>query len=263
MAFTRTTQVRTGIISPYVRSTLMYGLVIVGLVVGAGGTSGFGQSPPANPAGNVAPSAPAPKPQEVAPPPATAKPSPAVLSQPSTAKPQAGNATPVIPAGIPPPPDYVIGTQDVLTVYVWREKEMSGDVSVRPDGKISLPLMNEIHAAGLTPEQLRAELTQAAGRFIEDPTVTVVVKEIHSRKVYVTGMINRPGPYPLTGPTTVLQMLAIAGGVLEYADAKNIMIMRIEKGQPSTFKFNYKDVAAGKNLKQNIELRPGDTIVVP
>jgi polysaccharide biosynthesis/export protein len=249
MAFTRATQVARGTSSHRTRDAVLYGVAIVGLVVGAT-TQGFGQSPP--PAANVTPSAPAPQPQSVAP------------GQSAAPKPQAANSTPTIPAGITPPPDYVIGAQDILTVIVWREKEMSGDVSVRPDGKISLPLMNEIHAAGLTPEQLRADLTKAAGRFIEDPTVTVVIKEIHSRKVYITGMIGRPGPYPLTGPTTVLQLLAMAGGVQEYADSKNIVIMRTDaKGQPVILKFNYKDVVAGKNLKQNVELRPGDTIVVP
>jgi len=268
MAFTRATEVTPSTISNRVRDAVGYGLAIIGLVAGACGTTGFGQSPPPTP-GNAAPTAPAPtapapKPQEVPVPPSTAKPQPGAPALPSTAKPQASNGTPVIPVGVAPPPDYVIGAQDVLTIYVWREKEMSGDVSVRPDGKISLPLMNEIHAAGLTPEQLRAELTQAAGRFIEDPTVTVVVKEIHSRRVYITGMIGRPGPYPLTGPTTVLQLLAMAGGVLEYADEKNIKILRNDaKGQPTTLKFNYKDVINGKNLRQNVELKPGDTIVVP
>jgi polysaccharide biosynthesis/export protein len=251
MAFNRATQVTLSIVSHRIRDAVVYGVAIVGLLIGAS-SEAFQQSPPPNPAANVTPSAPVPQPPPVAP------------AKPSTAKPQAANMTPTIPVGVIPPPDYLIGAQDILSIIVWREKEMSGDVSVRPDGKITLPLMNEIHAAGLTPEQLRAELTKAAGRFIEDPTVTVVIKEIHSRKVYITGMIGRPGPYPLTGPTTVLQLLAMAGGVAEYADSKNIVIMRIDaKGQPAILKFNYKDVVQGKNLKQNIDLKPGDTIVVP
>jgi polysaccharide export outer membrane protein len=172
-------------------------------------------------------------------------------------------ANPALPAGVPTAPDYVIGADDVLTVVFWRDKEMSGDVVVRPDGKITLPLVNEVVAAGLTPEQLRAQLTEMAGKLIEEPTITVVVKAINSRKVFVTGQVGKPGTYMLSDATTVLQMLAIAGGVLEYAKAKDIRIMRTEGGKPVSLKFNYKDVAAGKNLKQNIELKPGDTVIVP
>ena len=125
------------------------------------------------------------------------------------------NGTPVV--GVSPPPDYVIGPDDVLTVVFWRDKDMSGDVTVRPDGKITLPLVNEVAAAGLTPEQLRAQLTELAGKLIEEPNITVVVKAINSRKVFVMGQVGKPGPYRLVDRTTVLQMLAIAGGVLEYA----------------------------------------------
>ena len=176
------------------------------------------------------------------------------------AKPPAGTT---VPAGVTPPPDYVIGPDDVLTVVFWREKELSSEVAVRPDGKITLPLMNDVQAAGLTPEQLRDELTKAAEKYVEGPTVTVVVKAINSRKVFVTGQVGKPGPYPLTGPTTILQLISMAGGLLEYADSKNILILRIENGKPVSYKFNYKDVSKGKNLKQNIELKPGDTIIVP
>ena len=172
-------------------------------------------------------------------------------------------AAPPIPAGVSTPADYVIGPDDVLTIVFWREKDMSSDVAVRPDGKISLPLLNDVQAAGLTPEQLRLQLTEAAGKFIEEPTVTVVVKQINSRKVYITGMVSKPGPYPLSGPTTVVQLIAMAGGVLEYADSRNISIMRTENGRQVSFPFNYKDVIKRKNLAQNIGLKPGDTIVVP
>lgn len=168
-----------------------------------------------------------------------------------------------VPTGVTPPPDYVIGPDDILTIVFWRDKDMSNEVAVRPDGKISLPLLNDVQAAGLTPEQLRLQVTAAASKLIEDPTVTVVVKTINSRKVFITGQVNKQGPYPLAGPTTVLQLISMAGGVLEYADAKNITILRNEGGKQVTFKFNYKDVSKGKNLKQNIELKPGDTIIVP
>ena len=157
----------------------------------------------------------------------------------------------------------MIGPDDVLTVVVWRDKEMSGDVVVRPDGKITLPLVNEVQAAGLTPDQLRAELTALASKLIEEPAITVIVKAINSRKIFVMGQVGKPGLYMLSDRITVLQMLAIAGGVLEYAKAKDIRIMRTENGKQLSFKFNYKDVSAGKNLKQNIELKPGDTVIVP
>jgi polysaccharide export outer membrane protein len=176
------------------------------------------------------------------------------------AKPPAGVS---VPAGITPPADYVIGPEDVLSIVFWREKDMSTKVSVRPDGMISLPLLNDVKAAGLTPEQLRAELTQAAEKFIEVPSVTVVVDAINSRRVFVTGQVAKQGPYALSAPTTVLQLLSTAGGVLEYADAKNIRILRTENGKQVTYRFNYKDVSKGKNLQQNILLKPGDTIIVP
>ena len=175
---------------------------------------------------------------------------------------QPGNTTPVAPSVVTPP-DYVIGPDDVLVIVVWREKDMSAEVVVRPDGKISLPLVNDVQAAGLTPDQLRQQLTVAANKFVEDPTITVVIKAINSRKVFITGMVAKPGPYPLMGPTTILQLLAVAGGVLEFADSEEISLVRTENGTPVSYKVNYKELARGKNLKQNIELKPGDTIVVP
>lgn len=165
--------------------------------------------------------------------------------------------------GISTPADYHIGPDDVLTVVFWREKEMSAEVAVRPDGKISLPLLNDVQAAGLTPEQLRLQLTEAAAKFIEEPTVTIVVKQINSRRVFLTGNVGKPGAYSLSAPTTVLQLLATAGGVLEFAKSKEIRIMRTEDGRTVSYKFNYKEVTQGKNLKQNILLQPGDTIIVP
>src|SRR5688572_22459712 len=161
------------------------------------------------------------------------------------------------------PPGYVIGTDDLLSIVYWKDKDMSADAQVRPDGRIALPLINEVQAAGLTPEQLRERLTEESKKFMEDANITVVVRQINSRKAFITGEVNRPGPYPLTSPTTVLQLIAMAGGLREYADAKKIMIMRSENGRQISLPFNYKDVAAGKKLQQNIELKPGDTVVVP
>jgi polysaccharide export outer membrane protein len=191
---------------------------------------------------------------------------PVLMAQQNTAPPgptAIANVPAAVPKGVPTPPDYLIGPEDVLTIIFWRDKDMSADVVVRPDGKVSLPLLNDIQASGLSPEELRVALTESAGKLVEEPNVTVVVKAINSRKVFVTGQVNKPGPYPLAAPTTVLQLIATAGGLMEYADSKNVRVMRTENGKPVSYKFNYKDVIKGKNLKQNIELKPGDTIIVP
>ena len=162
------------------------------------------------------------------------------------------------------PADYVIGPEDVLSVQFWRDKDMSAEVSVRPDGIITLPLLNEVRAAGLTPDQLREELRKVAAKYVEDPNVTVTVKAINSRRVFITGNVGKVGAYPLATPTTVLQLITMAGGLLEFAKAKEVVILRTEPGgRQQVFKFNYNDVKKGKNLKQNIELKPGDTVIVP
>lgn len=198
---------------------------------------------------------------------------PAVLAQGSapsktgTAAPPAAAkpATPA-PAAVPsvtPPPGYVIGTEDVLTVVVWREPDMSGESVVRPDGMITLPLINEIRAAGLTPEQLREQLTVAAAKYVAEPSVSVSVKAINSRKAYIVGQVSKPGPYPLVAPMTVMQLITIAGGLLEYADAENIVILRRENGKDTSYLFNYRDIEKRRRLTQNIELKPGDQVIVP
>ncbi len=178
------------------------------------------------------------------------------------ASPGQAAASPDTPSALPPP-GYVIGADDVLSITFWRERDLSAEVVVRPDGKISLPLLNEIQAAGLTPEQLRQTVTEGANKYIENANATVVVKTINSRKAFITGLVTRPGPYPITAPTTVLQLIATAGGLLEFADSENVVVIRTENGRQTSFKFNYKDVSKQKNLQQNIELRPGDTVVVP
>ena len=173
-------------------------------------------------------------------------------------------AAPDIPKNaVTPPADYVIGVDDKLSIVYWKDKDMSADVVVRPDGKIALPLLNEVTAAGLTPGQLRERLTEESRRYVEDANIIVVVMQINSRRVFITGEVNKPGPYPLAGPTTVLQLIAMAGGLRDYANGKNILIMRNENSRPVSMVFSYKDVIARKNLKQNIELKPGDTVVVP
>lgn len=171
---------------------------------------------------------------------------------------------PAAPKGVDVPEDYVMGPDDVLAVLFWREKDMSVDqVVVRPDGMVTLPLLNDVKASGLTPDQFRETVMKEATQYIEDPNVTVVVKQINSRKVYVTGQVLKAGSFPLTSPTTVMQALAMAGGPSEYAKLNDIVVMRTVAGKTQTQKFNYKDVIKGKKLEQNILLKPGDTVVVP
>jgi polysaccharide biosynthesis/export protein len=157
------------------------------------------------------------------------------------------------------PADYVIGEEDVLGVLFWREQDMSGDVTVRPDGKITLPLIGTIVASGKTPEVLRTEIQEVANKFLSDPNVTLLVRQMNSRKAYITGEVNTPGSFPLNGPRTVMQLIALAGGLTEFADAENITVIRGSKAH----KFNHKDVSKGRKLEQNLVLQPGDTVVVP
>jgi polysaccharide export outer membrane protein len=200
-------------------------------------------------------------------PPATSQQKPAAPGTPPPGQPKPSTpAPPVAPPtqATPLPTGYVIGPDDVLIVSYWRNADMSAEVTVRPDGLISLPLLNEVKADGLTPEQLRDTIAKAATKFLEEaPTLAIVVKTINSRKVYITGMVAKPAYYQLTGAMTVVQLLATAGGVQEFADSKNISIVRSEGGKQVQYRFNYKDFVKGKNLNQNILLKPGDTIVVP
>jgi len=160
-------------------------------------------------------------------------------------------------------PGFTIGPEDVLGIFVWREAEVSGDVAVRPDGMITLPLVRDVKAAGLAPNELADRIQEALREFITDPSVTVVVRQINSRKVFITGEVAKPGAYPLASSMTVMQLIAIAGGINEFAEANGISVMRVEAGKTRTFKFEYKDVAKGKKPEQNIVLKPGDTVVVP
>jgi polysaccharide biosynthesis/export protein len=187
---------------------------------------------------------------------------------PQTAPPRApGAATPERPwnagSAATQPADYLIGPNDVLSVVFWREKDLSAEVVVRPDGKISLPLLNDVQVGGLTPEQLRLHLADEARRFVEDPVVTVIVKQIANNKVFIVGEVRQPGPQLLSGPTTVLQLIAMAGGLTDLADRKHIVVTRTEGNQSRSYEFNYSDVVKGKGLAQNILLKPGDTVVVP
>ena len=165
--------------------------------------------------------------------------------------------------GNTPAPDYTIGPDDILNVVFWREPDLSAEVVVRPDGRISLPLINDVMASGLTPAQLRELLTEQAKKFVTDPNVSVVVKQINSRKVFITGNVERPGPYTLSAGMTVLQLIALAGGLREFADSKKIVVMRTEGGRSTSLPFNYNEVSKRKNLQQNVELKRGDTVIVP
>lgn len=158
---------------------------------------------------------------------------------------------------------YQIGPTDVLDIQVWKEPDLSRTVPVRPDGKITIPLLNDVQAAGLTPMELKAAIEKGLGQFVENPTVSVGVQEINSRIVYVLGKVNTPGQFPLQQGMTVLQVLSLAGGLAEWADDKNIVILRNSAGKQERILFNYKAVSQGKNLESNIFIMSGDTIVVP
>jgi polysaccharide export outer membrane protein len=161
------------------------------------------------------------------------------------------------------PADYVIGAEDQLGIVFWRDADMSADVTVRPDGIITLPLIGDLRVIGLAPDALRLQIQREAATYVNDANVTVIVKLVNSRKVFITGQVTRPGEYPLTASRNVMQLIALAGGLTEYADAKNIKIMRGAQGQTTVFNFNYREVERAKNLAQNIVLKPGDTLIVP
>jgi len=158
---------------------------------------------------------------------------------------------------------YVIGPEDILTVHVWKEETLSRTVPVRMDGKISLPLIDEVQAAGLTPLQLKAILVKKLKNFIENPVVSVIVSEANSFKVYVSGEVKTPGVYRLRSETTILQIIPMAGGFTEWADQKKILIIRKEGGKEKRTTVNYKKALKGEEPTSELILKPGDTIVVP
>jgi len=160
--------------------------------------------------------------------------------------------------------EFVIGPGDVLAINVWKEAEISKVVPVRSDGRISLPLIGELQSGGLTPRQLEAEITTRLKDYVADPSVTVVVQEIHSKSINVLGMVARPGSYPLTKTMTVVDAIANAGGFRDFAKQKSIYILRQNSdGTQARLSFNYKEVIKGGNPAQNVKLQPGDNIVVP
>jgi polysaccharide biosynthesis/export protein len=160
-------------------------------------------------------------------------------------------------------PTYKIGAQDVLRIDVWREDQLTRTVPVRPDGKITLPLLNDVQAVGLTPMELAGVIRDELKKYITNPQVTVSVSEINSRRIYVNGEVNKSGAYQLLPHMTVLQALSGSGGFTAFARIKSIYVLRNENGKAIRIPFNYKEAITGKNLAQNIELQPGDVVVVP
>jgi polysaccharide export outer membrane protein len=169
------------------------------------------------------------------------------------------DAKPLTPAAPVDPKAYVIGAEDLISIRVWREPENSGSFVVRPDGKVSVPLVGEIQAAGLTPEKLSESIAESLQKVMVHPEVTVGVEKVNSKKYYIQGEVNRPGSYPLVIDTTILEALVNAGGFRDFANTKKIVILRGNE----RIKFNYNQVTHGKKMDQNIMLKPGDQIIVP
>jgi len=158
---------------------------------------------------------------------------------------------------------YVIGQGDLLEIFVWRNEQLSREVVVRPDGKISLPLIQDVQAEGLRILQLKEQITRRFSEYLEHPKVTVIVKEINSYKVSVLGRVVKPGVYPITGNTTLVEAISMAGGFTEWANRRKITVIRNEGDKKKKLRVNYKKIISGKDPSQNITLQRDDTIVVP
>ncbi len=158
---------------------------------------------------------------------------------------------------------YIIGPSDIIEIQVWKEPELSRVVPVRPDGMITVPLINDVKAAGLTPLELKKNIEEKIKDFVEAPEVSVLVRENSSQRIYVIGKVQRPGEYRLTKDLTVLQALSLVGGLSEWADSDDIVILRRVGGKEERIPFDYKKVISGRKVEQNIYLQPNDTIIVP
>ena len=183
----------------------------------------------------------------------------------TTARNNASGGDETRPAAVPATTDpaYVIGPEDVLDINVWKEPDMTRIVPVRPDGKISLPLINDVQAAGSTASELASSVTDKLRKFLTEPQVTVIVTATNSQRVFVVGEVLRAGAFPLIPGMTVLQALAASGGFTTFANVKKIHVMRLVNGKHMEMPFNYREVLKGDNPDQNIKLEPGDTVVVP
>ena len=180
----------------------------------------------------------------------------------NAAKPEKPAAPEAQPSAPSVPVDYIIGADDTLRISVWKEPDMSVTLPVRPDGKISIPLLDDVQAAGMTPMQLAASIKEKLKKYIADPRVTIVVTAMNSQRIYLLGEVTHPGPTPLLPGMTVLQALSTAG-FTQFANLKAIYLLRAQDGQQTKIPFNYKDSIKGRNTQQNLALKPGDTIVVP
>ena len=185
---------------------------------------------------------------------------PMVFSQEDKEGPQKKNPQ---PEWMPVSEGYVIGVEDVLEIHVWKEEAFSKTLTVRMDGKISLPLIDDVQAAGYTARYLKEVLTKKLKEFIDNPIVSVSVIEANSYKVYVSGEVRKPGVYLLRSETTVLQIIPLAGGFTDWANQKKIRVIRKEGGREKRLVVNYKKIVSGKDLDSNIILKPGDTVIVP
>jgi polysaccharide biosynthesis/export protein len=171
-----------------------------------------------------------------------------------------------IPANVKPAtedPNYVIGPEDELIVAVWREPDISRTVPVRPDGKISLPLLNDVQAAGLTPMQLSNAIAVRLAKFISTPEVTIMVTRVTAQRIFVLGEVTRPGAYALVPGMTSLEAISGAGGLTPFAKKSKIYVLRAENGKQVRMPMNYKEIVSGAKPEQNFPLKAGDTIVVP
>jgi len=169
-----------------------------------------------------------------------------------------------VPASKPHDDSFIIGNDDVLAINVWKEPDLSRSIPVRSDGRISLPLVGEVQAAGQTPLKLEQDIASKLQPYLEEPEVTVIVQQINSQKFNILGQVVKPGSYPITNSATVLDAIALAGGCRDFAKRSSIYILRHNSdGSEARISFNYKDVIKGKNMAQNIKLQPHDTIVVP
>ena len=166
-------------------------------------------------------------------------------------------------AGKPHDDRFVIGNDDVVAINVWKEPDISRSIPVRSDGKISLPLVGEVQAAGLTPLQLEKDIAGRLKNYISEPEVTVMVETVNSQKFNILGQVVKPGSYGIANSPTVLDAIALAGGFRDFAKKKSVYVLRQGPSGESRLPFNYKEVSQGKNMAQNIKLQPGDTIIVP
>jgi len=158
---------------------------------------------------------------------------------------------------------FVIGNDDVLAINVWKEPDISRSIPVRSDGKISLPLVGEVQAAGLTPLKLEKDIAEKLKSYISEPEVSVMVQQVNSQKFNILGQVTKPGTYVIANSPTVLDAIALAGGFRDFAKKKSIYVLRHGASGEVRLAFNYKDVSEGKRMEQNVKLQPGDTIIVP